>query len=423
MVEKRTRMLMRCGRLIDGTGQPSVQDAAILIDGPNIIAVGPAASIAELPEATAAVEVDATSHTIMPGLIDGHVHVAWGTDTYSAWPSASVDSDMLMAWSIASAQAALCAGITTIRDCGAPDGITLKLQRAITEGIVLGPRLQVCGPAITTTGGHGEFIGTTADSSDELRRVVRTLCRQGVDFIKVMATGGLTDPETNRLRAQYSEEELRAAVDDAHRLRRQVVAHGNATEGIRHAVAAGVDIIAHCNWLGIEEGTIDYDPVVAKKMAERGVFVDLNIEGAFRSFSRGDGWAQDWTAPGAPQNRWELMEAMRQDGVPIFFTSDHFGPEIAQFPQLLVEAARQGAIGAEELIWRATGLAADAIGIGDTTGRIMAGRQADLLCVEGDLVENPGNLLRVHAVYLDGLPVVRDGWMAARVPQASHLSG
>jgi len=412
VAERETVRLVRCGRLIDGTGQPSIRDAAILIDGAQIVAVGPAADIADRPEAAGATVVDATAGTVVPGLIDGHVHIAWGTETYPAWPAARADSNLLMAWSIASAQAALRAGITTLRDCGAPGGITLQLQKAIVDGTILGPRLQVCGPAITTTAGHGEFLGTTADSSDELRRTVRTLCRQGVDFIKIMATGGSSDPETNRLRAQYSEEDLRAAIDDAHRLQRPVVAHGNATEGIRHAVAAGVDVIAHCNWLGAEDGTIDYDPAVTEEMARRSVFVDLNIAGAFRSFPNGDGWAEDWSAPGAPQNRWELMDAMRQAGVAIFFTSDNFGPEIAHFPRLLIDAGRQGKLGVEELIWRATGLAAAGIGLGEQTGTIEAGRRADLLCVDGDLVEDPEALLRVSAVYLDGQLVVNNGWVA-----------
>ena len=383
-----------------------------MIEGARIVAVGPTAEVLASAAAAGATVVDASACTILPGLIDGHVHVAWGARGVPAWEAARADRDLLMAWAIASAQAALRAGVTTLRDCGAPHGITLQLRRAIADGTVVAPRLQTCGPAITTTAGHGEFLGTAADSADELRRSIRELCRQGVDFIKIMATGGLSDPETNRLRAQYSEEELRAAVDDAHRLGRSVVAHVNATEGIRHAVAAGVDVLAHCNWLGAEDGTIDYDPAVAEAMARRGIVVDLNIEGAFRPFPTGDGWAQDWTAPGAPQNRWQLMEAMRRDGIAIFFTSDEAGLRLATFPQLLVEAGRQGGLSAEELIWRATGLAASGIGLGEQTGTITAGRDADLLIVDGDLIEDLSALLRVRAVYLEGRLVVSDRWLA-----------
>jgi imidazolonepropionase-like amidohydrolase len=385
---------------------------AILIDGDRIVAVGPAAEVEARPEAATATVVDASACTILPGLIDGHVHVAWGRTGFPAWEAAAAKPELLMAWSITAAQAALRAGVTTMRDCGAAAGITLDLRQAIANGTVRGPHLQVCGPAITTTAGHGEFLGVTADSADELRRRVREWCRSGVDFIKIMATGGLSDPETNRLRAQYSEDELRAAVDDAHRLQRQVVAHVNATEGIRNAVAAGVDVLAHCNWLGAEDGTIDYDPAVAAEMARRRVFVDLNIEGAFRPFPTGDGWAQDWSAPGAPQNRWQLLDTMRQDGVPMFFTSDNAGPALADFPRLLVEAGQKGEISAEELVWRATGLAAEGIGLAAQTGTIAPDRVADLTIVDGDLVEDLSALLRVRAVYLAGELVVSDNWLA-----------
>ncbi len=404
--------LIRCGRLIDGTGKAAVRQAGVLLCGERIVAVGPLSEIESRPDAAAATVIDATSQTVLPGLIDGHAHIAWSIRDTAGWRAARDDRDQLMAWSVASAQAALCAGITTIRDCGAPDGITIPLKRSATLGTITAPHLLICGPAITTTAGHGEFIGITADSADELRRTIRALCRDGVDFIKIMATGGSMDPESNRLRAQYSVEELRAAVDDAHRLRRPVVAHANGTEGIRNAVAAGVDVVVHCNWLGLEDGTIDYDPAVVKEMARRGTFVDLNVDGGFRPLATGDGKAQDWSAPGAPQCRWDLFADMRQEGVPIYFTSDNFGPGIADFPKLLLDAARQGNLSIEEVVWRATGLAAQGIGVGATTGTIEAGRRADLLIVDGDMVENPNALLDVHAVYLAGKLTVQNGWLA-----------
>jgi imidazolonepropionase-like amidohydrolase len=414
VTERGERVLIRGGRLIDGTGAAAVQDGAVLIEGDQIVAVGPLGEIEARPEAADAFVVDAAGQTVLPGLIDGHAHVAWSTTETAGWRAARNDRDLLMAWAITSVQAALCAGITTIRDCGAPGGITIPLKRAATAGTITAPHLLICGPAITTTAGHGEFIGVTADSTDELRHTIRALCRDGVDFIKIMATGGSMDPESNRFRAQYSVEELTAAVEDAHRLRRPVVAHCNGTEGIRNAVAAGVDVVVHCNWLGLEEGTIDYDPAVVKEMARRGTFVDLNVEGGFRPLATGDGKAQpqDWSAPGAPQNRWELLAEMRQAGIPIYFTSDHFGPGIAEFPQLLLDAADQGNMPIEEVIWRATGLAAQGIGLGDETGTIAAGQRADLLIVDGDITRDPSALLNVRAVYLAGKLTVNNGWLA-----------
>ncbi|HET8522660.1 MAG TPA: amidohydrolase family protein [Thermomicrobiales bacterium] len=419
MTDQGARVLIRCGWLFDGTGNAAVADAGILLHGDRIAAVGPLGEIESLSEAADAEVVDAAGQTVLPGLIDGHAHIAWSTKETEGWRAARADRDLLMAWAIASVQAALCAGITTIRDCGAPGGITIPLKRAATNGIITSPHLLVCGPAITTTAGHGEFNGVTADSTDELRQTIRALCRDGVDFIKIMATGGSMDPESNRFRAQYSVEVLTAAVEDAHRLRRPVVAHVNGTEGIRNAVAAGVDVVVHLNWLGIEEGTIDYDPAVVDEMLERGIYVDLNVEGGFRPLATGDGKAQDWSAPGAPQNRWELLAELRQKGIPIYFTSDHFGPGIADFPQLLLDAATQGNIPIEEVIWRATGLAAQGIGLGGETGTIAAGRRADLLIVDGDMTRDSRALLDVRAVYLAGKLTVNNGWVAPSLTETA----
>lgn len=404
-------VLIESRRLIDGTGRPAIDDGAVLLAGGRIVSVGRAADVRATADAQglAPRRVDGT---LLPGLIDGHAHVALGWDAHPGWQAANQDRDLLMTWTIAGAQAALAAGVTTLRDCGAPGGITLKLKRALADATVLGPRLLACGPAITTTAGHGEFIGVTADTADELRKTIRELCREGADHIKIMASGGSMDPETNRRRAQYSEDEMRVAIEDAHRLGRPVVAHANATESIRRAVAAGVDVVAHCNWLGLEHGTIEYDPAVAETMAKNSIAVDLNIEGGSRPYTSVDGWAQDWSAPGAPQNRWDLMADMRRRGVRIFFTSDHFGPALARFPQILARAATLFGMAAEELVWRASGLPAESIGLGEETGTLQPGRSADVLIVDGDLTADVAALQQVRGVYLRGQEVVRDGWIA-----------
>lgn len=412
MVEQDAAVVIFCGRLIDGTGGPSLEDAAVLMREGRIVAVGSSAEITQLTEVSSAERVDARDQTMLPGLVDAHVHIAWGTSDLPGWELAQRDRDLMMAWAIGSAQAALRTGVTTLRDCGAPNGITLKLKRSIGSAMIIGPRLLACGPCITTTGGHGEFMGVTADSADELRRRVRETCRGGADFIKIMATGGLMDPETNRRRAQYSESELRVAIEDAHRLGRSVVVHANATEGIRNAVAAGADTVAHCNWLGTQDGTIDYDWKVADEIAHRGVYVDLNIGGATRLLRTGDGCAQDWSAPGSPQNRWELMADMRRRGVKIFFSSDHFGPNCATYTHALIDAGERLGLTMEASIWRTTGLAAEAIGLGNQIGTIEVGKTADLLLVGGDAVTDPRALLRVRSVYLRGHLVVRDGFLA-----------
>jgi len=407
-------LLVQPGRLLDGTGAPSRADAALLVCDGRIAAVGPVAQVRQHPDAADARVVDAAHQTVLPGLVDGHVHAAWGKDRDAGWASARADRDLLLLWTATGTQAALRAGVTTLRDCGAPGDVTLKVKRSLADGVLAGPRFLVCGPSITTTSGHGEYIGVTADSADELRRTVRELCRQGADFIKIMATGGTSDPaDTNRRRAQYSQAELEAGIADAHRLGRLVVTHVNATEGIRNAVAAGADALAHCNWLGEAEGTIDYDPAVADEIVRRRLFIDLNVEGATRPLQTGDGRLQDWSMPAAPQNRWDILGDLRRRGAPIFLSSDGDGPALGKFPGQLVEAQRLLGLSAEELIWRVTGVAAAGIGRGDQIGTLETGKQADFVVLDGDLATEPRALLRVHQVYLGGRLVVQDGWLAA----------
>src|SRR5262249_22324778 len=148
--------------------------------------------------------VDAGEATVVPGYIDAHCHVAWGFRD-PVWLAVADDPAQALLYAAHTAEQALAAGITTVGDCGSPGELTLALRAGIERGLIMGPRLFICGPAITTTAGHGDYLGISvmADSADELRKAVRRCVRQGVDFIKVMATGGSADMPSNRLRAQY----------------------------------------------------------------------------------------------------------------------------------------------------------------------------------------------------------------------------
>ncbi len=400
-------LIIDAGALLDGTGVRAVARQSVLVAGERIVAVGSPEEIRVRPEAQGADVIDASDATLLPGIIDGHLHVGWRT-TKDIEPERN--RDRLLAYTLLSSHAALLAGVTTVRDAGAPLGVTMAFKRALKEGLHTAPRLQVCGPCITTTAGHTTFLGETADTADELRKWVRKLAQEGVDLIKIMASGGSIDPETNRRRAQYSVEELRYAVDDAHRLYLPVLAHANATESIRNSVLAGVDVIAHCNWLSPEEGRIEYDAAIAEEMARRGTFVDLNIEGGWRPLSEGDGPAEDYT--NGPKTRWDLLADMRERGVQILFTSDEIGPLVGTYPELLVKAHRFLEIPMEEVIWRSTGLAAKAIGLDAEVGTIETGKRADLLIVSGMVQDNPDTLLDVRTVYQNGRRVVHEGQIA-----------
>ena len=203
-------------------------------------------------------------------------------------------------------------------------------------------------------------------------------------------------------------------VIDERRLGLRVVSHCNATESIRRSVAAGTDSIEHCNWLGVDEGTIDYDPAIAEEILRRGVFLGLNVEATIRSYSApGDG-PVTWTIPNPPANRWELHADIRARGGRMLFTSDEFGPALGTFPSLLAQAAIELQLDAAEVVHRATAVPAAAIGLDDQIGRIAPGLRADLALFDGDLEADPAVLRTAPTVWRAGELAARGGAVMVR---------
>lgn len=412
-----TPAVLRCGVLVDGTGAPAREDMAVLIEGGRIAAVTP------WRDRPGSVPVlDHGDRTVVPGLIDGHTHLCWGSPQSPAWAQLGDDPAAIVAWGLSSCSAALAAGVTTVVDCGSRSGLAMTVRDLVRSGVATGPRVLAAAEAITTTAGHGEDIGTPADDILQIRTAVRRLVARSADLIKIMVTGGATDPHTNRRHAQYSTEELRAAIDDAHRLGRPVVGHANATEGIVRAVLAGIDIVAHCNWLGPEPGTVVVDMPTVERMARNGVAVDLNIQGARRPLAETDGepigWPDGTPRPGC---RWDLLEPLRRAGVPIYLTSDAFGPAIGSFPIHLGQAGSEWSLPAEELIHRVTAVPALAFGLADR-GTVEPGRDADLAVFDGDLRRDPGTLGRPRAVVQRGRRVVDAGRLAPPRVARAHAA-
>lgn len=362
--------------------------------------------------------VDLSDATVTPGLLDAHTHLCHGAVKSPAWAGLADDPTAIVAWGLASCAAALAAGITTVVDCGSPSGLALTVRNLVAAGVANGPQVLAAGEAITTTGGHGEFLGTRADNADDMRRAVRGLVGRGADLIKIMATGGATDPHTNRRRAQYNTEQLRAAVTDAHRLGRLVVGHANATEGITRCVAAGIDVVAHCNWLGPEPGTVALDMPTVDAMTADGTYVDLNLQGARRPLAETDGAPTDWphgTPP--PLCRWDLFAPMRRAGVAIYLSSDAFGPAIGSYPADLGCAVAEWRVPVEDLVHRTTALPAQAFGL-DDRGLIERRRRADLVAFDGDLRADPSGLGRPVAVWRGGHLAVDAGRIS--LPAVAH---
>jgi len=413
--------IWRCGVLIDGSGAAALEDAALVFDEGRIVEVGTwKGDYDDLFGSSAS--RDLRDHSVIPGIIDAHAHLCLGSPTSSAWTAAAADPIGILAWGLASGLAALRSGITTVVDVGSRDGLALRVGELIDAGLALGPKVLAAGAAITTTGGHGTEFGALADDRAELVRAVRVAVAGGADIIKIMVTGGAIDPSSNRRRAQYTEQELRAAIDDAHRLGRRVVGHANATEGIVRAVAAGIDIVAHCNWLGSDPGTIEVDWPTVAAMSDRQMWVDLNIAGGLRNLQETDGAVMSWPAGNpVPSTRWELLAQLRGQGVGLYVTSDAFGPAIGQFTGSLRELRLRYGLSVEELVNLVTGEPARALGLDADRGLLVAGARADVVVLDGDLREDPAVLLTPAAVYRDGRKLVSNGRMS--LPAAAVASG
>jgi imidazolonepropionase-like amidohydrolase len=385
--------VIRAGRLIDGTASGGVQrDQAIFIESGTIARVAPAA---EIP-ADANV-VDLSSATVLPGLIDCHVHLVFSASQHALRDVLGEDDQQLLLRAVGAARQALRAGITTVRDLGGRGGVTFRVRDAIEQGLIAGPRILASGSPITITGGHCHFLGLEADGEAAVRVAARGQLKAGANCLKIMSTGGNMTPGTNIYRAQYSVQEITAAVDEAARGRVTVAAHGLGAEGIRNAVRAGVNTVEHFQWLGLDDG-VSFDASVAEEMAERGIAFVPTLS----------------PRPPMTPHRENVLRAMRESlalGVPIAAGTDA-GTSRRPFDHLPVELdafVTDLGLTPLEAIHSATGEAARAIRIADRVGTVQAGRIADLLAVDGDPSVRLADLRSVRRVIQGGRTVVENG--------------
>lgn len=395
--------------MIDGTGAEPLRDAAIAVRDGRIETV-----IAQndlRPDAEDLVE--RVAGTLLPGLIDAHVHLVLDHGPDHAITRDTIErstAPQLTMRALHNAQQCLRAGVTTVRDCGDRDFVTLTVRDAIAHGLVSGPRIVASGPPVTTTAGHTCWMGGVADSVEDIRRQVRTLCQSGVDWVKVMASGGNMTAGSNPREPQYSLDELRALVEDAHRLRRPVSAHSLNAEANRRSVAAGVDTIEHCQWAQ-GDGSDGYDAELVAEMAARGSWVCLTLAGIDRELLATEGDSAELTQEKLDKlrQRHANIRRMIDAGVPVLLASDA-GVRYSRFEEFW-QSLRCGEVGLGleplDCIRRATQLAAQALCLPDL-GVIAPGMRADLLIVDGDPSVDLSALAQVSSVWRDGRVVARN---------------
>ena len=404
-------MFIRADRLIDGTGSTPVADAVLVVDQGKVVAVH-AGRIPDGFSTENAEFLDFPGCTILPGLIDTHVHLNLPGDGTTLEVAMREPEGVLMATSTFAVGKALAAGITTVRDVGALNSTAIHLRRALELGHGEGARVLACGQPITITGGHTWYFGGEADGEDGLRRKVREMAKLGADFIKVMASGGGT-LNTQSWKPSFTPRELAVMVDEAHRSDRKITAHCLCAASIDDVVAAGFDQIEHAGFITDGKGNQSYDPAVAERLARSAIPVTstLAVGGAVLRAML----AKEERTPTeeAFLARWrktfaanlDQFRKLREAGV-TFVAGTDAGWRFTAIDDLPLELAlmHQGGMSAMEAIVAGTGLAATVIGIDDRVGRLTPGLAADVLVVRGNPFDDLGVLRDVRFVMQGGQP-------------------
>ena len=379
------------------TGSETVVDGAVVLGDRLVSWAGRAQA---LPDEYAALpRTDYPGATILPGLIDSHVHLGFdGGPDPAARMRAETDEQQLVLM-LRNARDLLGVGVTTARDLGARALLGVVVRDAIAAGLARGPRLVVAGPPVTVTGGHCWFMGGEADSEDDLRRIVRTHHKHGADLIKVMATGGFMTSGSAPWYAQFTTEQLAVIVAEASRVDKPVAAHAHGLEGIRRAVAAGVSTIEHCSW--VTETNERYFDERARgrdgRAGHRGV-PDHQRERALRG--RADRHHGGRERAGGCTTLGVRIIAGTDAGIDNTPHHQYAGGLAAMVSLLGFSPA--------EVIAMATTEAAAALGLGAVTGRLAPGYEADLIVVDGDPLADIAALGRLRRVVARGRDYVPD---------------
>jgi imidazolonepropionase-like amidohydrolase len=400
-------LVVKVGALVDGTGAAPRRGVQIYVRDGRVVEVTPAGDVP-----SDARVLDFSGQAAVPGLIDCHVHLAFSAGVDPLADLLEEDDAALLLHAAANARTALAAGITTVRDLGDRGGVVRALRDGIARGIAAGPRIVTAGAPITITGGHCHFLGLEADSKSDVRRVARQQIRDGVDCLKIMASGGRMTPGTNPKLPQYSVGQLRAAVDEARRAGLTIAAHALSATSIRRAARAGVDTIEHCNWLAADEG-LAFDESTAELMIENGVAFDPTLT-PVQSFATFEPALLTDVQKAAIAIRAELVQVFRRMlelGVKMVAGTDAGTRRstLDRLPGELELYVTQLGLTPVAAVATATGRAAEALGLGAEIGTVQPGRQADLTVVEGDPSSEIAVLKRPCAVIQGGRLVAADG--------------
>ncbi len=389
---------IHAGVLLNGRELPQ-KNIIIGIENKNIISIHKAIKTDRVNEKVEL--IDARDYTVLPGLIDTHVHIMMDPDydIYSWFKFLEEKEEIVLLKAASNLSKALRSGITTIRDCGSYGNMGFILREALERNIFKGPRLLTCGNVITLSDGHGHYIGKYADDILEIKKAIRSLNKLNVDFIKFMPTGGRLTATSGLRRIQYNLDEIKVLVDEAHQRRKKVAAHATVTEGIINCVEAGVDTIEHCSWFDSDSG-FKFDIEATKKMVDKGIFVGFTLAA----------FAKHCSDKEEREVQKEMWRKTYQAGVKMIAGTDA-GVPMVKFNEMHISIkllTEWIGLSNLEAITAATADSAKAIGLDDKIGIIEEGKLADIVIIDGNPVDNIETLQKVVMVIKDGEIFYRD---------------
>jgi imidazolonepropionase-like amidohydrolase len=409
--------LLSAARLLDGASGPALTDAALLIQADRVLALGRRGDI-DAPAGATVSRVDYGDATILPGLVDAHTHLVAPGDGTLGDDVAKEDDDILLLQAAKNARTLLHSGVTTLRENGAKGRVAFSLREGVRRRLAPGPRMVICGRPITITGGHMGYFGSEADGEAAVRAEVRTLLKEGADYIKIVATGGSTrtsDPN----RASYTVPELVAMTDEAHRHGKLTAAHCTSAQGVQNCLDAAVDMIIHCVF-NEPDGTYRYRPDLVERLAAAKAWVNptlyvmkAGIERLREAREREGALTAELgqhldLQRRALETRVEAVGRMARAGVRMTAGSDSpwgwYAP--GEFVHEIDMLAQAGLSYGDAIAAATTG-AAESIGVGGQAGRLAPGRQADVLVVRGDPIREITALWQVLDIWQAGRRVER----------------
>ncbi len=373
----KTKKLFTGGLVFDGKGELS-EDTAVLIENDRITDVAHTKSFAGFSGEV----IDTSGATLMPGLIDCHVHLCYKGSADPSAALAKLAPGAITLTALENAQLSLRHGITSVRDCGGKEYLEIPVRDAVSRGDFQGPTIHCAGRMICMTGGHGSRWGRIADGCDEIVKAVREQVHAGCDFVKIMATGGVMTFGVNPKDAHYTAEEMACGIQEAKRLNKRTATHAQGTEGILNAIRGGITSIEHGVYL---------DEQCIEEMLEAGTYLVPTISALHNILEHADkgipAYMVEKSEQVAEQQRESLISFYRAGGLLAMGTDAGTPFNLHGANAWELKLMVDYGISEKDALRAGCSAGAELLGLAEH-GCIQTGAVADLLLVKGNPLED-----------------------------------